>query len=109
GFAIERLRAQIELENAAKEAGLPLDEQRQAKIEELATGYANATVAAAQLAEAQNLAKQSAEDLAQAGRQALDTIIDGFLEGKDAGEIFGNVLKDLGRNLLNMGLNGLFS
>ncbi|KFL31485.1 hypothetical protein JP75_08060 [Devosia riboflavina] len=109
GFAVEKLRAQIELENAAKEQGLALDEPRRQQIEELSSGYARATAEAARLAEAQDKARQSAEDLANAGREALDTIIDGFLEGKDAGEIFGNVLKDLGRNLLNMGLNGLFS
>lgn len=109
GYAIEKLRAQMELENAAKEQGLALDEPRRQQIDELSSGYARATAEAARLAEAQDMVRQSAEDMANAGRQALDTIIDGFLEGKDAGEIFGNVLKDLGRNLLNMGLNGLFS
>lgn len=105
GYAVERLRAQIELENAATEAGLALTPQRQAQIDELASGYAMATAEAARLAEAQDMARQSAEDLANAGRQALDTIIDGFIEGRDAGEIFNDVLKDLGRNLLNIGLN----
>lgn len=109
GYSIERLNAQLELENAAAEAGLQLTPERQAQIAQLSEGYAQATSAAARLAEQQDRARQSAEELAQAGRDALDTIIDGFLEGKDAGEIFGNVLKDLGRNLLNMGLNGLFS
>lgn len=108
GFAVEKLRAQMELENAAKEQGLALDEPRRQQIDELASGYAQATAEAARLAEAQDMARQSAEDLANAGREALDTIIDGFLEGKDAGEIFNNVLKDLGRNLLNMGLNSIF-
>jgi len=107
-FAMERLRAQIELENVAKEAGLPLDETRMRQIEELATGYGRATAEAARLAQAQDMARQTAEDLANAGRQALDTIIDGFLEGKDAGEIFNSVLKDLGKNLLNIGLNAVF-
>lgn len=109
GFAMERIRAQIELENAAKEAGLPLDERRRTQIDDLATGYANATAEAARLADAQDKAKQAADELANAGRQALDTIIDGFLEGKDVGEIFNNVLKDMTKNLINMGLNGLFS
>jgi tape measure domain-containing protein len=108
GFAMERLRAQVELENAAKEAGLPLDEKRMQQIDDLATGYGRATAEAARLAEAQDMARQTAEDLANAGRQALDTIIDGFIEGKDAGEIFNSVLKDLGKNLLNMGLNAVF-
>lgn len=107
GFAMERLRAQMELENAAKEAGLPLDEKRQEQIEGLATGYANATAEAGRLAEAQNRAKESADALAQAGRQALDTIVDGFLEGKDAGEVLQSVVKDLTRSLITMGLNAI--
>lgn len=108
GYSIERLRAQIDLENAAKDAGLPLDEKRLAQIDELASGYAAATSEAARLAEAQDLARQSADDLARAGRDALYTIIDGFIEGKDAGEIFSNVLKDLGKNLISIGLNSFF-
>lgn len=107
GFAMERLRAQMELENAAKEAGLPLDEKRQQQIEGLATGYASATAEAGRLAEAQNRAKESADALAQAGRQALDTIVDGFLEGKDAGEVLQSVVKDLTRSLITMGLNAI--
>jgi len=77
GFAVERLNAQIELENAAKEAGLPLDEKRQQQIETLASGYARATSEAARLAEAQGLVAESADAMGQAGRDALDTIIDG--------------------------------
>lgn len=108
GYSIERLNAQLELENAASEAGLQLTPERQAQIAQLSEGYAQATSAAARLAEQQDRARESAEELAQAGRDALDTIIDGFLEGKDTGEIFNNVLKDLTKNLLNMGLNSLF-
>lgn len=108
GYAKERLRAIQELENAATRAGITIGAEQRAQIEQLADAYATATADAGRLAEAQNLAKQSAEELAKAGRDALDTVIDGFLEGKDAGEIFNNVLKDLGRNLLNMGLNSLF-
>lgn len=107
GYAKERLKAIQELENAAIRAGIDLGPEQRAKIEGLAEAYATATADAARLAEAQNQVKQSADEMAKAGRQALDTIIDGFLEGKDAGEIFNSVLKELGRNLLNMGLNSL--
>lgn len=105
GFAVEKLRAQIELENAAKEQGLALDEPRRQQIDELSSGYARATAEAARLAEAQDQVRQSAEDLANAGRQALDTIIDGFLEGRDAGEVLNSMVKDLSRNLLKMGID----
>lgn len=105
GFAMERLRAQMELENAAKEAGLPLDEKRQLQIDGLASGYAMATSEAARLAEAQDKAKESADALAQAGEQALSTVVDGLLEGRDAGEILNDVLKDLTRSLIDIGIN----
>jgi tape measure domain-containing protein len=108
GFSIERLRAQIDLENAAKEAGLPLDEQRQAQIDQLAEGYGRATAEAARLAEVQEATRAGFEEMRDAARSALETIVDGFLEGKDAGEIFQNVLKDVGSQLLNMGFNSLF-
>ncbi|QMV02570.1 tape measure protein [Devosia sp. D6-9] len=108
GYAVEKLRAQQELENAATKAGLALSPERRGEIEKLAEGYAQATVEAARLAEAQNATVAQMETLRDASRNALDTIIDGFLEGKDAGEIFGNVLKDLGKQLLNMGMTGLF-
>lgn len=108
GLAMERLRAQIELENAAKEAGLPLDEKRRQQIDELASGYAQATAEAARLAEVQENTAAKFEEVRDAARSALETITDGFLEGKDAGEIFNDVLKNIGSQLLNMGFNTLF-
>lgn len=107
GFAKEKLRAIQELENAATRAGITVGAEQRAQIEQLATGYANATAEAGRLAEAQNRAKESADALAQAGRQALDTIVDGFLEGKDAGEVLQSVVKDLTRSLITMGLNAI--
>lgn len=107
GFSVERLRAQMELENAAIEAGLALTPQRRAEIDQLSESYALAAANAEAMATAQQLAEQAFDDLASAGRNALDTIIDGFLEGRDAGEIFNSVLKDLAKNLINIGLSQL--
>jgi hypothetical protein len=105
GYAKERLKAIQELENAATRAGISLGPEQRAQIEALADGYASASAEAARLAESQNMLRQSAEELGRAGREALDTIIDGFLEGKDAGEVLNSVVKDLGRNLLKMGID----
>lgn len=107
GFAMAKLRAQQELENAAMKAGLELTPERIAQIEELANGYALATAESERLADAQGVLKEAFDDLQSAGRQALDTIIDGFLEGKDAGEIFNSVLKDLAKSLISIGLNSI--
>lgn len=108
GFAIEKARAQIELENAAKKAGLALDPERKQAIADLAAGYAAATVEAAKLAEAQAATVEQMDNLRDASRDAMQTMIDGFLEGKDAGEIFANVLGDIGKQLISMGMGGLF-
>lgn len=108
GYALEKMRAQQELENAATRAGLALGPERRAEIEKLAEGYAQATVEAAKLAEAQAATVEQMENMRDAARDALQTIVDGFLEGKDAGEIFGNVLRDIGRQLIGLGMNSLF-
>lgn len=107
GYAVERLNAQMELENAATQAGLALTPERQAQIALLSEGYAQATSEAVRLAEAQDKAKESAVALAQAGRDALDSIVDGFLEGKNAADIFGSALQDLGKSLIKMGINSV--
>lgn len=107
GYAVERLRTQMELENAAAKEGIELTPERRAEIEQLSESYAVATANAARLAESQDMVRESAEAMGAAGREALETIIDGFIEGKDAGEIFASVLKGLGSALINMGLNSL--
>ncbi len=108
GYAMEKARVQIELENAAKKAGLELDPARRQAIQDLAEGYAQATVEAAKLAEAQAATVEQMDNLRDAARDAMQTMIDGFLEGKDAGEIFANVLGDIGKQLISMGMGGLF-
>ncbi|MGV8830346.1 MAG: tape measure protein [Devosia sp.] len=105
GFAVEQLNAQLELENAAAKAGIELTPERQAQIALLSQGYAQATSDAARLAEAQDKAKESADALAKAGEQAMSTVVDGLLEGKDAGDILNSVLKDLTRSLIDIGVN----
>lgn len=105
GFALEKARAQHELELAAAKAGLELTPQRREEIEKLAESYGTATANAARLAEEQGLLRQSMDDLGNAARSALDSIIDGFMEGKNAGEILNSVLRDLARNMLSIGMN----
>src|SRR5690606_1060071 len=63
---------------------------------------------AAKLAEAQAATVEQMDNLRDAARDAMQTMIDGFLEGKDAGEIFANVLGDIGKQLTSMGMGGLF-
>lgn len=108
GYAKERLKAIQELENAARRAGIELGPAQRQEIEDLATAYATATSEAERLAEAQKLTVENFEALRDGARDALETIIDGFIEGKEAGDIFADVLKNIGSQFLKMGLDGLF-
>lgn len=108
GYALAKVRAQMELENAAAKADLALTPERIAQIDQLAEGYASATAEAERLAEAQDRARQNAEELGRIGQQALMGIVDGFLAGRDAGSILLDMLNQIGRQLLSMGVNSLF-
>jgi len=108
GFSVEKLRAVQELENAATKAGIALGPERRSEIEKLATAYATATADAQRLAEQQNATVARFDELRDAARSALETIVDGFIEGKNAGEIFADVLKNIGSQFLQMGFNSLF-
>lgn len=107
GYALEKLRATQELENAARRAGIALGPEQRESIQGLAEDYALATASAARLTEQHAAATKQLDEMRDAAQSALDTIIDGFLEGKDAGEIFGSVLKDIGRQLLSMGTGSI--
>jgi tape measure domain-containing protein len=108
GYAKEKLKATQELENAARKAGIALGPEQRAQIEQLSAAYATASAESEKLAEAQNASVRQFEEMRDAARSALETIIDGFIEGKDAGEIFADVLKNIGSQLLQMGMNSLF-
>ncbi len=102
---LEAWRMEQELLNEARKAGLADDPAVIAGIRETVEVWKQGTIAIQQLEIAQDAVRQSFEDLQSAGRSALDSIIDGFIEGRDAGEVFNSVLKDLAKNLLNIGLN----
>ncbi|SMQ65850.1 tape measure domain-containing protein [Devosia lucknowensis] len=108
GYAKERLKAIQDLENAARRAGLELGPAQREELVSLAEAYATATSDAARLAEAQKATVAQFNEIKDAARSALETIVDGFVEGKDAGDIFADVLKNIGSQLLTMGFNGLF-
>ena len=104
---LEAWRMQQELLNEARKAGLADDPAVIAGIQQTVEAWKAGTDAIASMTEAQDLMRQSMQDLDSAARSALDSIIDGFMEGKDAGEIFSNVLKDLSKQLMRIGMNML--
>lgn len=107
GFSLERLRATQELQNAAQKAGIDLGPEQVAQIDALANGYAHAVSEAERLAEAQGKVKEAADQLRSAAEGALTSIVDGFIEGKNAGDILNSVVQDLLKNLIKMGINAI--
>ncbi|QMV00169.1 tape measure protein [Devosia sp. D6-9] len=105
---LTELRTRQELLNAAEKAGVAITPELTNTIDQLAQGYADATVEAAKLAEAQDFARQQMEDWFSTGRDAARGFIDDLIAGKSAAEALGNVFQQLGSKLLDLGLNSLF-
>ena len=107
-YAITKARATQELLNAAKKAGITITPELRAKIDDLAEGYANATVAANQLAEAQDNARKAAEEMRSLGKEVLGGFIKDLKAGKSATEALSNALDKVADKLLDMALSNLF-
>ncbi|GHC61648.1 tape measure protein [Limoniibacter endophyticus] len=108
GYAVERARAEQELLNAAKAAGLPIDEKLRQEIAALADQYAVATVEAAKLGETQDDIRRKAEEMADFQKDLSRGIVDGFMQGKKAADIFADALSKVGNKLLDMAFNAAF-
>ncbi|KQZ99576.1 hypothetical protein ASD64_14690 [Mesorhizobium sp. Root157] len=129
GFALEKARSTQDLLNAAQKAGIagaseftdaqqllngnlegmsPTARALAESIRGLATGYANASVAAEQLAESQDKARQSAEEMRDLGKDVMGGFIHDLLDGKSAADALAGALGKIGDKLLDMALDGLF-
>lgn len=108
-YAITKASATQELLNFAKRAGLEVTPQLKGKIDELAEGYANATVEANKLAEKQSDLKRSAEEFNALGKDVLGGFISDLKNGTSAADALANALNKIGDKLLDMALNSLFS
>jgi tape measure domain-containing protein len=108
GFAVEKAAAKHDLLKAAQEAGKKVTPELAAQIDTLATSYANAVVASEQLAESQDRVRQAAEDAREFNKDLTRGIIDGFVEGKKAADVFADSLKKIGDRLLGMALDSIF-
>lgn len=84
GFAVEKARAVQELLTAAQRAGIEITPELRAKIDELATGYADATVAAEKLAEKQDAVREAAEFFRDQAWDAFSSIIPVIETGNEA-------------------------
>ncbi len=108
GFAVEKAAAKHDLLTAAQQAGKTVTPELAAEIDGLATAYANAVVASEKLAESQDKIRQRAEEAREFNKDLTRGIVDGFLEGKDAADIFADALSKIGDRLLDLAFNAAF-
>jgi tape measure domain-containing protein len=108
GYAIEKARAKQDLLTSAQKAGIAVTPQLEAQIDSLAEGYANASVAAEQLAESQDKARQTAEEMRDLGKDVMGGFIHDLLDGKSAADALAGALGKIGDKLLDMAMNDLF-
>jgi phage-related minor tail protein len=108
GFALEKLNIQQELQTAASRAGIELTPALKGTIDELATGYAAASVEAAKLAESQDRVRQTAEEWRDVAKDVTRGFIDDLVAGTSALDALGNALTQVGNKLLDSGLDALF-
>lgn len=98
--AIGLTAKELAVANALRQAGAGATAEQRLEIEQLVSSTFDARAANDQL-------NASLEQMSQLGQDALRSFIDDLIEGKHAGEAFGNVLKNIGSQLLNMGIGAL--
>lgn len=115
GFAVEKAAAQQDLLNAAKDAGLIKTAEMSAatpelaeKIDQLSTAYANASVAAEQLEQRQDMVKQAADDFKDAAKDITGGFISDLRNGKSAAEALAGALDKVVDKLIDVALNSAF-
>jgi len=108
GFALEKARAKQDLLTAAERAGISLTPELRGKIDDLATGYALASVEAEKLAEKQERVRDAAQELNDLGRDVFGGFISDLREGTSAAEALSNALGKVGDRLLEWALDDLF-
>lgn len=108
-FAVTKAGAAQELLNAANKAGIAITPELRAEIEATAQQMALATVEANQLAESQDKIRQNAQEMADFQKDLTRGMVDGFIQGKKAADLFADALTKIGNKLLDMAFDGPFS
>jgi tape measure domain-containing protein len=108
GYAVNFASVKQDLLNAAQEAGVKITPEVTANIQKLAEGYAAASMASDKLRESQDQARQSAQDVADLGRDALSGFVDDMRNGVSATEALGNALDKIADKLIDGAFDMLF-
>lgn len=120
----ERIYArELELRQQLEAKGIPITDEVQAKIHSLAVSYEQQATSLKTVEDAQDAAKESAQELAEQQEALQDTLnqvgqaigssLQGFISdliaGKDLTDALRDALINLGEQLLQIGLDNLFS
>lgn len=108
GFASERARVAQELLTAAQKSGLAITPQLKETIDELATGYANASVEAQKLSDSQESMRQAAEDFRNTSKDVVSGFISDLRSGKSAAEALQGALDKVLDKVIDIALNAAF-
>ena len=108
GFAVEKARAVQDLLNAAQKEGMAITPELRASIDQLATGYANASVAAEKLQESQRRAKEASDDFKNTAKDITSGFISDLRSGTSAADALANALNKVLDKVIDIGLNSLF-
>jgi tape measure domain-containing protein len=108
GFAVEKARAQSDLLTAAHKAGLAITPELKASIDQLATGYANASVAAEKLQDSQQRAREAADDFKNTAKDITGGFIDDLRSGASMADALSNALNRVLDKVIDIGLNAIF-
>jgi len=102
-FAKAKAREALELETAAKRANIPITEEMRRKIDEAATGYANAKV---KVEEVQKAVEGFNEASKFFGDGITDALGDMILDGEKAADVMKTLTKQLAKAALQAALVG---
>jgi tape measure domain-containing protein len=108
GYSLQKARAAQELTVAAQKAGMQITPELSSSIDELAASYAKASADAERLAESQDKARESAEEMKSLGKDVMSGFISDLRQGKSASEALANALNKVADKLIDIALNSIF-
>jgi hypothetical protein len=107
GFSVAAAKAEVDLLNAAEQAGVEVTPELTQKIKELAAAYAQAEAEANKLADAQDEATEGNDEFARTSKDALGGFIDDLKTGQTFMDALINLTDKLADKLFDLALQSL--
>lgn len=107
GYAVEYAKTKQDLLTAAQKAGKDITPELAASIDQLAAGYANASVEAQKLAKGQDAARAAAEQFRSTSKDVVSGFISDLRSGTSAAEALANALNKVVDKLIDVALSGI--